>query len=68
MPSTTTNSVSAADAVVSYLQSKYKIPPHKFYLVGIGKDQQVVNASIASGRAMNRRVDIRLLSDASDQQ
>src|SRR5580698_4483752 len=27
-----------ADAVVNYLATKYNIPPHKFYLVGIGKD------------------------------
>jgi uncharacterized protein GlcG (DUF336 family) len=32
-----------ADAVVSYLQSKYTVPPHKCYLVGIGKDQQVAS-------------------------
>ncbi|MEI9979460.1 MAG: OmpA family protein [Edaphobacter sp.] len=56
-----------ADAVANYLQSKYNIPPHKFYLVGIGKDQQVASDSTAAGRARNRRVDIKLLSNMSDQ-
>lgn len=54
-----------ADAVANYLQSKYDIPPHKFYLVGIGKDQQVATDKTAAGRAKNRRVEIRLLSNMS---
>ena len=57
-----------ADAVANYLQSKYNIPPHKFYLVGIGKDQQIASDSTAAGRAKNRRVEIKLLSNMSDQQ
>ncbi len=52
-----------ADAVANYLQTKYNIPPHKFYLVGIGKDQQVASDKTAAGRAKNRRVQIRLLSN-----
>jgi len=54
-----------ADAVANYLQSKYNIPPHKFYLVGIGKDQQVASDRTAAGRAQNRRVEIKLLSNLS---
>lgn len=54
-----------ADAVANYLQTKYNIPPHKFYLVGIGKDQQVASDKTAAGRAKNRRVQIRLLSNMS---
>lgn len=56
-----------ADAVANYLQQKYNIPPHKFYLVGIGKDQQVASDSTAAGRAKNRRVDIKLMSNLSSQ-
>ena len=56
-----------ADAVVNYLSAKYSIPPHKFYLIGIGKDQQVANDSTAAGRAKNRRVDIKLMTNMSDQ-
>lgn len=55
-----------ADAVVNYLSSKYNIPPHKFYLIGIGKDQQVASDSTAAGRAKNRRVDIKLMTNMSD--
>jgi len=54
-----------ADAVANYLQTKYNIPPHKFYLVGIGKDQQIASDKNAAGRAKNRRVEIRLLSNMS---
>jgi len=57
-----------ADAVANYLQTKYSIPPHKFYLVGIGKDQQVASDNTAAGRAKNRRVEIKLLSNMSDHQ
>jgi OOP family OmpA-OmpF porin len=56
-----------ADAVANYLQVKYNIPPHKFYLVGIGKDQQVASDSTAAGRAKNRRVEIKLMSNMGDQ-
>jgi len=56
-----------ADAVANYLQSKYNIPPHKFYLVGIGKDQEVASNTTSAGRAKNRRVEIKLLSNMSDQ-
>lgn len=56
-----------ADAVANYPQSKYNIPPHKFYLVGIGKDQQVATDKTAAGRAQNRRVEIKLLSNMGGQ-
>jgi len=52
-----------ADAVVNYLSSKHSIPPHKFYLIGIGKDQQVASDRTAAGRAKNRRVEIKLMSN-----
>ena len=56
-----------ADAVANYLQVKYNIPPHKFYMVGIGKDQQVDSDKTAAGRAKNRRVEIKLLSNMGAQ-
>ena len=52
-----------ADAVANYLQTKYNIPPHKFYLIGIGKDQQIATDKTAVGRAQNRRVEIKLMSN-----
>jgi outer membrane protein OmpA-like peptidoglycan-associated protein len=57
-----------ADAVVNYLASKHNIPPHKFYLIGIGKDQQVASDATAAGRAKNRRVDIKLMTNMSTDQ
>ena len=52
-----------ADAVVQYLAAKYSIPAHRFYLIGIGKDKEVADNKTREGRAKNRRVDIRLLSN-----
>jgi OOP family OmpA-OmpF porin len=54
-----------ADAVVEYLQTKYNIPPHKFYLIGIGKDNPVADNTSRAGRAENRRVDVKLMSNMS---
>src|ERR1700683_4256298 len=39
-----------AEAVVQYIASKFNIPPHKFYLIGIGKDVEVANNKHAPGR------------------
>jgi outer membrane protein OmpA-like peptidoglycan-associated protein len=52
-----------ADAVVQYLASKYGVPAHRFYLIGIGKDKEVAPNNTAEGRKKNRRVDIRMLTN-----
>jgi outer membrane protein OmpA-like peptidoglycan-associated protein len=52
-----------ADAVVNYLSAKHNIPPRKFYLIGIGKDQEVASNNTASGRAKNRRVEVKLMTN-----
>jgi OmpA-OmpF porin, OOP family len=52
-----------ADAVVNYLATKYNIPPHKFYLIGIGEDQEVADNKTAAGRAKNRRVEVKLMTN-----
>jgi outer membrane protein OmpA-like peptidoglycan-associated protein len=52
-----------ASVVVQYLASKYNIPPHRFYLIGIGKDKEVATNATAAGRAKNRRVEVQLLSN-----
>ena len=54
-----------AETVAQYLATKYNVPPHKFYLIGIGKDVEVASNRSASGRAKNRRVEIQLLSNAT---
>jgi outer membrane protein OmpA-like peptidoglycan-associated protein len=56
-----------ADAVVNYLATKYNIPPHKFYLIGIGKEDPVADNSSRSGRAQNRRVEVKLMSNMTQQ-
>lgn len=57
-----------ADAVVQYLASKYNIPAHRFYLIGIGKDQQVADNKTKEGRQKNRRVEVQLLSNMNQEQ
>lgn len=52
-----------ADAVVNYLATRYNVPPHKFYLIGIGKDQQIATDKTPTGRAKNRRVEVKLMSN-----
>ena len=56
-----------ADAVVQYLAAKYGIQPHRFYLIGIGKDQAVAPNDTKEGRQKNRRVEVQLLSNMGDQ-
>jgi outer membrane protein OmpA-like peptidoglycan-associated protein len=52
-----------ADAVIQYLASKYDVPAHKIFLIGLGKDNPVAQNTSAKGRAQNRRVDVRLMSN-----
>lgn len=52
-----------ADAVVQYLASKYGVPAHRFYLIGIGKDKEVAPNNTAEGRKKNRRVEVRILTN-----
>jgi len=55
-----------ADSVVQYLVSKYNVPAYKIYLVGLGKDKEVAPNNTAEGRAKNRRVSVRLLSNSAE--
>ena len=52
-----------ADAVIQYLASERQIPPYKIYVIGLGKDKPVDSNKTAQGRADNRRVDVRLMSN-----
>ncbi|HZS26686.1 MAG TPA: OmpA family protein [Candidatus Angelobacter sp.] len=56
-----------ADSVVQYLSSK-NIPAHKIYLIGLGKDKYVAENKTADGRAKNRRVDVRLMTNVTGQE
>ena len=55
-----------ASAVIQYLAEKYDVPAHKIYLIGLGKDKKVAPNSSANGRAKNRRVDVRLMTNSSE--
>jgi outer membrane protein OmpA-like peptidoglycan-associated protein len=57
-----------ADAVIEYLADKYQIPAHKIYLIGLGKDKPVEKNATSEGRAKNRRVDVRLMTNSSAEQ
>lgn len=52
-----------ANAVIQYLASEKNIPAHKIYLIGLGKDKPVESNDTREGRAKNRRVDIRLMTN-----
>jgi OmpA-OmpF porin, OOP family len=52
-----------ANAVIQYLASEKNIPAHKIYLIGLGKDKPVDSNKSSEGRAKNRRVDIRLMTN-----
>ena len=51
-----------ADAVVQYLAAN-NIPPHKIFVIGLGKDKTVASNDTREGRAKNRRVEVRLMSN-----
>ena len=57
-----------ADAVVQYLAAKYNVAAHRFYLIGIGKDQEVAPNTTREGRKKNRRVEVQLLSNMGGDQ
>jgi len=54
-----------ADAVIQYLASQHSIPAHKVYLVGLGKDKPAESNKTREGRAKNRRVDVRLMTNTT---
>src|ERR1700686_3542528 len=52
-----------ANAVIQYLATKYNVPAHKIYVIGLGKDKPVETNKTSAGRADNRRVDVRLMTN-----
>jgi OmpA-OmpF porin, OOP family len=55
-----------ANAVVQYLATN-SVPAHKIYVVGLGKDKSAAPNTTAEGRAQNRRVDVRLMTNNTAQ-
>jgi OmpA-OmpF porin, OOP family len=54
-----------ANSVIQYLASKYQVPAHKIYVIGLGKDKPVEDNKTSAGRADNRRVDVRLMTNTT---
>jgi outer membrane protein OmpA-like peptidoglycan-associated protein len=54
-----------ASSVIQYLGSKYNIPAHKIYVIGLGKDKPVDDNKTREGRAANRRVNVRLMTNTT---
>lgn len=54
-----------ANAVIQYLASQHSIPAHKIYVIGLGKDKPVESNKTSDGRAKNRRVDVRLMTNTT---
>jgi OOP family OmpA-OmpF porin len=55
-----------ADAVIQYLASQHNVPAYKIYLIGLGKDKPVESNATREGRAKNRRVEVRLMTNTSE--
>jgi OmpA-OmpF porin, OOP family len=55
-----------ADAVIQYLASSHNVPAYKIYLIGLGKDKPADSNNTREGRAKNRRVDVRLMTNSTD--
>jgi OmpA-OmpF porin, OOP family len=54
-----------ADSVVQYLAAEHNVPAYKIYVIGLGKDKEVAPNNNPKGRAENRRVEVRLMSNTS---
>jgi len=54
-----------ANSVIQYLGSKYNIPAHKIYLIGLGEDKPTESNKTRDGRAANRRVDVKLMTNTT---
>lgn len=52
-----------AQAVIQYMASEHSIPAHKIYVIGLGKDKPATKNNTAQGRAENRRVEVRLMTN-----
>lgn len=55
-----------AETVIQYLVSKYNVPAHKIYVIGLGKDKPAEPNKTSQGRAENRRVDVKLMTNMTE--
>lgn len=52
-----------ASAVIQYLAQEHSIPAHKIRVIGLGEDKKAASNASARGRAKNRRVEVRLMTN-----
>jgi len=52
-----------ANSVIQYLASKYNVPAHRIYVIGLGKDKPTDSNKTSKGRAENRRVDVKVMTN-----
>jgi OOP family OmpA-OmpF porin len=52
-----------ANSVIQYLASKYSVPAHKIYVIGLGKDKPLNANKTSKDRAENRRVDVKIMTN-----
>ena len=57
-----------AQSVIQYLAAEHGVPAHKIYLIGLGEDQPVAKNATAKGRAENRRVEVKLMTNITGNQ
>ena len=55
-----------AAAVTQYLAANHGVPAHKVYVIGLGEDKKAASNANAAGRAKNRRVDVRLMTNIQE--
>jgi OOP family OmpA-OmpF porin len=55
-----------AAAVTQYLATRFGVPAYKIFVIGLGKDAPVDTNATRTGRAENRRVDVRLMTNVVD--
>jgi len=55
-------SLARAKSVGHYLMDKLRMPPEKLFLDGKGSDTPIADNSTEAGRALNRRVEVRITS------
>jgi OmpA-OmpF porin, OOP family len=55
-----------AEAVIQYLSAKYDLPAYKIFVIGLGKDKPAASNKNSTGRAENRRVDVRVMTNSNE--
>ena len=57
-------SIKRANTVIQYLAVEHNVPAYKLYIVGVGEKDPVDSNKTRAGRAMNRRADVTLMTNA----